>query len=388
MPIGKFAMSEHVGRQPTPETFTIIERLFERVFRKVQELIDEANAIDDAIIASIGGAVIGPATAVDGQIVLFDGATGKLVKAATGTGVVHATAGVYSVGNVDLATEVSGNLGIPHFNSGSGATADTFWRGDGTWASAGGLHDLLSATHEDTIPGETPDIGALVMGKAFLAGVAEGFWLDGLPFSGAAGPNENGGAQYWADGLPASEMSSISDVRWGKLDPPDTFGNVLRGGPTGLFWENNATVIEYLDWLAAQASGASWQTFTFTDLTFSVTGGTGTWTVDVGDVSYFKYRKLRPGVVQIKGAFVSTTTTLAPTQLSVSFPATYLAFTGNDSFGFSVLTDDAFATQDVGQAIARATLSRLDFKKRTGAAFAAAADSIAVIFSITAEIGV
>jgi hypothetical protein len=249
--IARFAMSEKVPREATPETFTMIERLFERVFRKVQQLVDEANAVDNDLAGSLGGFITGPATAVDGQIVLFLGVTGKLARAATGTGVVHAASGVYSAGNVDLATEVSGNLGVTHLDSGTNATVDTFWRGDGHWGSAGGLHNLLSTTHPDTIAGETPTISALVIGKSFMAGVAEGFWLDGLPFAGAPGPNDNTGAQFWIDGLPAGEFSAISDVRWGKLDPPKTFGNVLRGGPTGLFWDNSAAMIAFLDRLSS-----------------------------------------------------------------------------------------------------------------------------------------
>lgn len=46
------------------------------------------------------GNVVGPAASVDGEIALYSGITGKLLKRATGSGVVHATSGVYSVANV------------------------------------------------------------------------------------------------------------------------------------------------------------------------------------------------------------------------------------------------------------------------------------------------
>jgi hypothetical protein len=46
------------------------------------------------------GDVVGPASSVASEAVLFDGTSGKLVKRATGTGIVHRTSGVDSVSNV------------------------------------------------------------------------------------------------------------------------------------------------------------------------------------------------------------------------------------------------------------------------------------------------
>lgn len=67
------------------------------------------------------GNVNGAASSVDGEIVLFDGATGKLIKSAAGTGVVHAVSGVYAVGSVLLGSEVSGVL--PIANGGTNSSA-------------------------------------------------------------------------------------------------------------------------------------------------------------------------------------------------------------------------------------------------------------------------
>lgn len=51
------------------------------------------------------GDVVGPAASVNSEAALFNGTTGKLLKRATGTGVVHWTSGVASVSNVTEAEQ-------------------------------------------------------------------------------------------------------------------------------------------------------------------------------------------------------------------------------------------------------------------------------------------
>jgi len=161
--------------------------------------------------------------------------------AGTSTTVLHGNAGgAPTFGAVSLTADVTGNLPTSNLNSGTSASATTFWRGDGAWAVPSGTSSGTVTSVAATVPSIFSISGSPITTSGTLA----------MTYSGTALPVANGGTSLTT--LTANNVILGNGTSAPTFVAPSTSGNVLTSN--GTTWASTAAAAGGVSYTAVKTA--------------------------------------------------------------------------------------------------------------------------------------
>jgi len=221
------------------------------------------------------GDVVGPSSAVDSQIALFNSTTGKLIKAATTTGLLKATSGVIAAATsgTDYAPATSGTS-ILYGNGSGGFSNVTIGTGlsfsTGTLSATGG-----GGTTTNALTMNNSGSGA-ASGTTFNGSAAQTISYNTVGAPSTTGTNASG---TWAIGISGNAATATSAT---SATSATTATNLAGGAANKIAYQTGSGATSFVDAPVTSSTFLSWNGTTFswaaasgTGTVTSITAGTG-----------------------------------------------------------------------------------------------------------------